>query len=442
MLKSAIKNISNKIISINYYSEQNTPEEGNIVYKFLCINYVIFYMALFLTNEYFLAYKIFLFAIAPLSLIPLYVGFYPTENGSHKIFCKVSYVNPIRTFMVIKSNIFILASVYGLAITISSAIHPSFSYIWFIDIFKYLISILIFLSISYRISNSSPQSMEILCAVLCLIVSTNATINIFFYVLDLPSLDDWTKIRFFPRFGQSPDHYPTTSALTYAIFFSISSSILIQNKSYITRTITTIICIILLTVIILSQSRGPLIAILITLAIVSFFSSPKVRNSLLLINGLVLSIYCLLPTISTAAFQRGDNNRIDNWYKFLLLAIPRPIMGYGERIEFQVDLQNGQIVGHAHNIFISALIRGGTPACLSFIIIAILCLKYSLIFLKQTSNLIPFSAVLVLLVSGLVDFDLLIFLADWQWPSIWLVIALNITAEKRAKQQTNLYYYD
>ena len=35
--------------------------------------------------------------------------------------------------------------------------------------------------------------------------------------------------------------------------------------------------------------------------------------------------------------------------------------------------------------------------------------------------------------TGLFDFELLVFLADWQWPSIWFPIALVISAEMSNK---------
>lgn len=150
---------------------------------------------------------------------------------------------------------------------------------------------------------------------------------------------------------------------------------------------------------------------------------------MVILIGLIASGFLLLPNVGISALQRGENARFEVWGKFLSLAILRPILGYGERIEFQVAIRNAEIIGHAHNIFISALVRGGIAACLSLIATIALALKYTTYYAKINFNFIPLCGIIIISISGMVDFDLIVFLSDWQWPSMWLVIGLAVSTE-------------
>lgn len=414
--------------SVNKSDDLNS-EGDNLIYKLLYLSYISFFSALLLTNKFFLAYEIFLIAVVPISMIPAYISTYRNVVGSRRFNLQLSFINPIKTLVVIRSHIFRCACLYAAAITFSSWLYPSPSVGWLLDLLKYFISILLFLAITARILGQSPKSMEIMCTILCVIVSINATINILTYFQALSKLGDFSIIRLTPSFGRVPDHYPTTSAFTYAIFFGISICLAIQSKQIITRIIISISSAILLAGIILTQSRGPLIAAILSLIIISFYLSSRLREILILTSGIIVSGFLLLPGIGVWAIQRGENGRLEVWHKFMSLALLRPFLGYGEKIEFHIALADGQIIGHAHNIYFNALLRGGVIACLALITITGFGLKYSIYFLKRTSSCIPMSSLLTLVIAGLVDFDLIIFLADWQWPSLWFIIGLLISSE-------------
>ena len=404
-------------------------EEDNLVYNLLYLSYLSFFGALFLTNDFFLPYQIFLFVVIPLSIIPIYIVTYRNIAGTWRVKFDLSLINPFKTLAVFKTKVFISACVYGVAISISSIIYPSPSIGWFLDISKYLVSILFFLAISSRLTNQSKREMEILCSLLCLIVTFNAAINIYLYFIHIHNIYDFTEIRFTPSLGRAPDRYPTTCALTYALFFGIASCLTIQNLTLLGRAIFFGSATVLLSAIILTQSRGPLVASFAALTVVSFFLSSKMRDIVILIIGLIISGFLLIPKIGLYALQRGENARFDVWKKFFALATLRPIFGYGERIEFHVEIINSEIIGHAHNIYLSSLIRGVIIAFGARISTLGLSLKYSIDYFKSDLNFIPFSVILTLAVAGCVDFDLIVFLSDWQWPSIWLVIALGISSE-------------
>jgi hypothetical protein len=46
------------------------------------------------------------------------------------------------------------------------------------------------------------------------------------------------------------------------------------------------------------------------------------------------------------------------------------------------------------------------------------------------NNPIPLGLIIFILISGLVDFDQIIFLADWQWLSFWMPFGLAFAAKR------------
>ena len=427
----------NYLNKLNYslikLNDLNT-EEDNLVYNLLYLSYICFFGTLFLTNDFFLPYQIFLFVVIPLSIIPIYIVTYRNVAGARRVKFELSFINPLKTLSVFRSHIFICTCIFATVISFSSWLYPAPSVGWFLDFLRYLISILFFLAISSRITGCSSRSMEILCAILCLIISINAALNIYAYFLSLPKLESFSVIRLAPSFGRAPDHFPTTSALTYALFFGISCCLAIQSKPIITRIITSICGLMLLSALVLTQSRGPLVASLISLIVIAFSSTPRLRETLIVLVGVIVSGFLLLPNIGMSALQRGENARFEVWSKFLSLALLRPILGYGEKIEFHVEIRNTEIIGHAHNLYLSAFIRGGIFACAFLIASIALSIKYSIKYANYCSNKIPLCAIITIAISGLVDFDLIVFLTDWQWPSLWFPMGLIMASEQKIKE--------
>ena len=76
--------------------------------------------------------------------------------------------------------------------------------------------------------------------------------------------------------------------------------------------------------------------------------------------------FLMTPKIGPAELERLDNHRLEVWARFIRLVGERPAFGYGERLELCVEISDGEILGHAHNIFISAFMRGGVLAGFCF----------------------------------------------------------------------------
>jgi hypothetical protein len=331
---------------------------------------------------------------------------------------------------------------FGAVLVFSTTVTPNFSITWLSALLGYLISIALFLLITARLSNSINDFYGSFFTILSLIMSLNAAVNIFNFLQTLPSVGSFSEVRLTPDFGVAPIHFPTVAALTYATGLVTAGGVFALETCWVRKSIAGVSVLILFAAISLTQSRGPLIGSLVALSVVFYFSVPGAIRQYLLAAPLFLMLsFLLLPKAGAFALARGDNHRFEVWKRFFELALNRPIFGYGERLEVHLYISDGENLGHAHNILLSALMRGGILGAVSLMLIYIFSLFYGYKFAYFYNNPMPLGLIAVILIAGAVDFDQIIFLADWQWVSFWLPIGLAVATERRMRHRNNCLRY-
>lgn len=396
----------------------------------LYVAYIIFFVCLFLTNEFMLAYNLFVCIVAPLALMPIWFQ----SGGNHRDLgvsdIEISFINPVQTLSPSVSFIFSSISVFGLAIVVSSSITPSVSFAWFQIFLSYLLAISLFVLITARLSIHFDDFTGAFFTCFCSIVAINAAINIYIYIDGLNHIADFGDIRLSPSFGRAPDRYFTTAALSYAVAFSASVGLLLTSTNLLRKIIGLVSALILFAAICLTQSRGPLFASLTAIIVTGLIRwNDKKLWLYLVIPVVAISVFMFVPQFSRSLIARADNHRLEIWNKFVDFALERPILGYGERLQISLEISNGERLGHAHNIFISSIMRGGLIAFAGIIIAYLMSVANTIKLYLRKQKPIPLIVIITILVSSLFDFDQIIMLSDWQWSSFWLPLGLALGAE-------------
>jgi O-antigen ligase len=392
-----------------------------------------------MTNEFLLAYQSFIFVTVPLALMP--IAFNGTMQCGKLTLPGIifSWSNPIHTLCIVRSWVFFWTMTFGLILTLSSSINPYFSTTWTLNLIGYLISIALFILITARLSNDISDFYGSFFAVLSLAMSLNAVINIYLYIQDLPNLNSYVDFRLTPSFGVAPVNFPTVAGLTYATGLVGAGGVFVLEVSWRRKLIAIVSGLILFVSLCLTQSRGPLGGGLIALIIMFYVNSrSKLNHHLLALPLFLMLSFLLIPKVGALAITRADNHRFEIWRRFLDLALDRPIFGYGERLEVHLYISDGENLGHAHNIYISALLRSGVFGAISLLLSYILSIINTYRFTQICNNPIPLGMIILIVIAGLVDFDQLIFLADWQWISFWLPSGLAVATERRLRTKSNL----
>jgi O-antigen ligase len=396
--------------------------------------YVIFFGCMFLTNDFVLTYNFFVCVVAPISLLPIC---FSDINDAREIrwhVLKFSFNNPLKTLAPARAQIFFGVLGFGLALILSSSLTPTISLEWFRIFAGYLIAICLFVLITARLLIAFEDFCGAFFTCFCSIVATNAAINIYIYFHALNNLADFASVRLAPSFGHAPDHYFTTAALAYAVAFSGAVGLLVSETNRLRRLIGFLSSIVLFVAICLTQSRGPLLAASVAILVAGLLGWGRSQRWLYVIIPIVaVGIFMLIPEFSKSFILRADNHRIEIWRKFIQFALERPILGYGERILIYLEISDGERLGHGHNIFISALMRGGLFALSGIVFTYASSLAWALKFDLSNHKPIPLALLLTIFLSGLVDFDQIVMLSDWQWPSFWLPLGLALGAEHLVK---------
>lgn len=400
--------------------------------KLLYASYLMFYTCLFLTHDFFLSYHVFLYLVVPLALAPCeFIG--ALKVGPLTIPRPVfSASNILQTLQPASSLIFIGTMIFGMTMVISSSITPNFSIGWFCIFSEYLVAISLFMLVTARLAINVDDFYGAFFTFFSAIITVNALINLYHYLHALSDIKLFADTRFATDFGRVPDRYYTTGAMTYATGLIAAVGLLITEGAVIRKLIATICALTLLTCLFLSQSRGPFFASLIS-SFVLFAFNERRRLSYLIASVALLSVFAFLfiPKIGAFAIQRGDNHRFEVWSRFSSFALERPLLGYGERLLVSLEIANGEKLGHGHNIFLSAFMRAGIIGILSLSFVYGVSLFHASVFAKNYNNATPLGLILGAAIAGLVDFDQIIFLADWQWVSFWMPLGLAVSADRK-----------
>lgn len=382
---------------------------------------------MFFLDDFDLSNKFFIYLIIPIAILDFII-----LTGNPKL-SGIIYTMNYSQFLIqfqkyLSSKILIAAIFYLLSITLSSSFIPEPSLMWFKVIGLYsALPIMIFMIITMHLSLRINDFIYKLYLFLVPISALNAFINIYLYLYSLPSFESFKVNRMEPIFGLGIGYGATTSALTYSLFFIAALNLLSRVKGLMFFIIVSS-AITLLMATLLTNSRGPLIALVITTIFYFIFNKDSSKRILFAIFT-VLFMFFMIPQVRNQIINRGGTYRTEIWYKFISLASERFLFGYGEALKFSVIFGVGEKAVHGHNMLLNSLLHGGVIGLASMTYIFVGGLYNNFRFYLVTNNGIPFFLLLTIFLSGLIDYDLLVFPASWEWSTFWLPIALTAGGE-------------
>ena len=403
----------------------------------LYFSYFLFFFSLFFTNNINIPEALYKYILIPAAVAPIeFFGYRNFGILRFPIF-NLSIKNTLDTFALSKSWIFFYAVAYGAIIIFSSIVNPSISIIWFWFLVKNLFYISIFILVTARLVRSYVNFIVVFFIATSFAASLNALINIYLYFNSIQHISDFILVRLAPSFGCALDQNSNPGAMPYAIFLVGASSLLSLELDSIRKKICIFNIIILFFALCLMQSRGALFGSLISIFFSNFLMGKRKNINFLIFPPLAASFFLLIPTVGIQAIKRLDNSRFEAWQRFLRLGIERPVIGVGERIEVAVEMGTGVFLGHAHNIFLSAFVRGGFFGFIFLASTYLSAINKTYKFLKKFQNPLPLALILLDVIAGSVDFDILVFLPDWQWVTFWLPLGVAVAVEHSLLEVNN-----
>jgi O-antigen ligase len=141
--------------------------------------------------------------------------------------------------------------------------------------------------------------------------------------------------------------------------------------------------------------------------------------------------------------RRGDSRRFEIWSPYIDYSSQRPLLGYGmieglsEGMAF--TSKDGTVIPHAHNLILSAQVRGGVLATGAMIVMLFGGLYYSARYAKLTGGRAPLAIMTTLVVSGIFEYDTFIRnCPSWQIVSFWFPVGICVGSELCVRERAPL----
>lgn len=163
---------------------------------------------------------------------------------------------------------------------------------------------------------------------------------------------------------------------------------------------------ILLGAILLTGSRGSLIAAGVGIAVSVLLSEYRwLKIALISAAAIVLALIALAP-FQSELLQRRDSLRLTLWPIYLKMAMLKPWLGYGLAFDTQRTLPDGNVVMNGHNILICALVRGGVPSALALVAIILASLKSGFDGWRRSGEVAGLALLATCLTASSVDYEI------------------------------------
>lgn len=221
-------------------------------------------------------------------------------------------------------------------------------------------------------------------------------------------------------------------ALVSHYHFSLRKNRRMHERVMSLFTFLAILCFVLLT-----QSRGPLIALFATM----LFSSVLVKD-----YKFLLSIGFLFGSLFMARIfnffdpfsliSRGDSYRFAIWEQAWSFFLQKPLLGYGLGGGRPDILINSDMpIAHAHNIFLANLLDGGVVALGLLLAVLLTSAYWAFVHFKRSGNVTLVSLILFAVLSNMTDGYTLIMSPGYQWIYFWMPVAIISAFEFHLKHE-------
>lgn len=285
---------------------------------------------------------------------------------------------------VITNRLIIAIGIFAACLLLSTAfnLNPSFDPS---DHVKPILYVLLF-AIAYLIAYKQRPDLN---ALLITVVIGSAFIAATYTIFEFYEPRNWKwRYRLSSSAGISNPIW-LSGIYSAAILFSVSRFIASKGSSsyiYLIAAVPPIM------VALLSQSRGPLVGLIVALCVLCIFV--RNRRSITLISIALLTLSgsatYFLTTDHSTRYLQPPKHRLTIWENAVDKIAEAPVIGHGLHVDTQNE-SKGKRMEHYHNVYLTTAVQGGT---LSFAILLTIC--GLTLFKKVTPETEPLKLVLIL----------------------------------------------
>lgn len=431
-------------LKLNNIKEKAKDKDTKKVFKLDTLAYSFIALCLFVVPTFFSKDQgdyLFLWAALLLCFAPITIKFmrYGDKSSSMNFIARVSG----RVIWLLNSPLCIILIFYASYVSLRTCVVEGFTYSTIQEnIFLQLVPLLAYLVVINRLGVDFKNFSLWFVGILTVFAAISALLSLMFYATHIHTLNDIlvTRMEIIP-IGVATGTLTTHFGLIFSLFSIGALVILIESKSPPVKIFFVYLFVILFTAMLLAQSRGALLAFLVTLGIYFLASWRRLST-----RGLVMAFFLTAALVGVTGFvmwpggRLGDDNgpRFAVWRQALELAGNNLSAGYGERDFFVPILgYSDAMIYHGHNIFINALLRAGTVGLVCMLAFILIGLYQSLKVKRNFNDGLPLCLLLILTIAGLFDYDVVVRSKGWEWIAFWTVLGVVAAAESRLRHDNS-----
>lgn len=221
---------------------------------------------------------------------------------------------------------------------------------------------------------------------------------------------------------------PIQSAALYGTALLVAGYAFAQKQEFavLSRLFIALCWLVLLAALVLTESRGALLAALIAQCGLLLWLMPR---RWALGSVLVIAVTATIAILGFVDWQswlaRADSFRLEIWQQIFDLVGDHWLLGLGYRTPFSMTLSNGQFIAQPHSIYVTAYYFGGIVGLLLLSDLWSFTFWY-LCKSRQPHRVLAVALAVYALIFALVDFSTLLVNAEIEWLLFWLPVGMAV----------------
>lgn len=327
----------------------------------------------------------------------------------------------------LRHPIFVFTAVYLTILILTSLVAPDVRAKVIGDHLLNSIRVLLLLVITADLIGRDESFLKKFGVFLSVAAAAGAVINIIAFYGDpkYANVSLW-DLRLLGVPGVTVYYNPNVVGAIFAIACVAGASVLLSGTlNRIETGLVLVATSILLVPVFLTQSRSSIMGVCAGLAAVAVLRLKPLNLLWLGLAGCAVLAGLLLWTpIYEVLAARGASLRPMLWAYYWNLALERLWVGYGLSYDMTLRLPNVVVALNAHNIMLSALVRGGALAAVTLICLVVTCLRQSWTAWRTRGVLMPLALMVTATVATTVDHEMTATSLGWPWLLFWIPVAM------------------
>ncbi len=341
---------------------------------------------------------------------------------------------PKRIQLICRSNLWLLS--LGLAIYMCLTLLWSENAIFkdYVYYFRRVVYLFVFLSLTIELALTYPKFIDYLFIFLCWTAAITAIISVFWFYSSIP----FRLLRL--NYLGDQVRNPVVGASVYGMVAIVCCFYFPRTKQSYTWIYLCLSVVIVLSTS-LTQSRGPLGALLITFLIGAVLTkNKKLLTTVLLLIIAGGSMFFYIEEINEIIVRRGFSYRLEIWQQVLTIIQEAPFFGHGISIDYTFIMTDGLKCNHPHNVYLGTTLYGGLIGLLLLLILQGIALWEAFLCFLREKDFTYLALLLFAFICIIIMNDRVINHPDALWIYFWLPLAL-VSAKRLSGEKAVSSFY-